>query len=187
MKTKGILFGVGTGADSSEFAPKNYPTEYKLWHAMLGRCYYYDNYKNKAIVCDDWLHFPNFARWVREYPFKFESDWHLDKDIIIKGNKIYAPEFCSFVPRRINNAFAERKNESKELPLGVSKSGNSKYKCRYYNLAGERVQVCGFDDPNQAYKCFVKNKERVMRELAEFYRDNLDPRVYNSLITFKQE
>lgn len=31
----------------------------------------------------------------------------LDKDILNKGNKVYCPENCIFVPRRINNLFTK--------------------------------------------------------------------------------
>lgn len=29
--------------------------------------------------------------------------WHLDKDILLKGNKVYSPETCAFVPAKINS------------------------------------------------------------------------------------
>lgn len=45
--------------------------------------------------------------------------WALDKDILVKGNKIYSPETCCFVPQEINNLFTKRKSCRGTLPIGV--------------------------------------------------------------------
>lgn len=186
MKIKGLLFGVGVGAGSGPYSAKNYPNEYKHWHSMLGRCYYYDNYKNKASVCKEWHNFENFCNWVISNPW-YGPDKHLDKDVIVKGNREYGPDACAFIPRRINNAFTERTKEGKILPIGVSRASTNKFKCRYYDSNGTRKQVFGFDTPEDAFKSFCLNKERVMKELAEIYKHDIDPRVYDSLINFKQD
>lgn len=180
------LFGVGYGSNRGLYSAKEYPIEYKIWHSMLSRCYYYDAYKNKAIVADVWHNFGNFCEWVKNNKW-FRLDYHLDKDILsVDGGKIYSPEMCVFVPRRINNAFTERTNLDKKLPLGVSQTSANKYKCRYYDSNGVRQQVFGFYNPEDAYDCFVKRKEIVMKELADIYKDNIDPRVYFALKNFKQ-
>lgn len=48
-----------------------------------------------------------------------EKYWHLDKDILVAGNKIYSPETCLFVPNRINSLLI-RGVKTGPLPLGVS-------------------------------------------------------------------
>ena len=45
----------------------------------------------------------------------------LDKDILIKGNKIYSQDTCIFVPKAINSLFTNRKRFRGEYPIGVYK------------------------------------------------------------------
>lgn len=86
---------------------------YKKWDAMLSRCYnknnvQYKNYGgNGCFVCDRWHSFKNFVEdlpnidgWNQN---KFEKGLlQLDKDIKIKGNKIYSKENCSLVTQKEN-------------------------------------------------------------------------------------
>ena len=56
-------------------------------------------------VCEEWLNFQNFARWI--YDNKYEcDDLELDKDLLIKGNKIYSPNTCCLLPHEINYAIS---------------------------------------------------------------------------------
>ena len=73
---------------------------YHLWKAMLSRCYctimhgHRPTYKD-VTVCDEWLNFQNFATWCESQEFFNAKDekggvYQLDKDILIRGNKIYS-------------------------------------------------------------------------------------------------
>lgn len=102
------LFGVGfLGGDYYKCDNKGIDLKcYDTWRNMLGRCYSeralitHPTYKD-CEVCEEWQNYQNFAKWYEEnYPG--EGDWHIDKDIKSKGNKIYSPEHCSFVSARDN-------------------------------------------------------------------------------------
>ena len=73
---------------------------YETWKHMLQRCYdpYYINKYPTYIdvfVCELWHNFQNFAKWYEENVYNCNGEeMHLDKDILIKGNKIYSPETC---------------------------------------------------------------------------------------------
>jgi hypothetical protein len=43
----------------------------------------------------------------------------LDKDILYKGNKIYSPDTCVFVPQEINALFVKNDANRGDLPIGV--------------------------------------------------------------------
>ena len=82
---------------------------YDTWHSMLERCYYpkyqekYPTYKD-CEVCESWHNFQAFAEWYNDNYYEIHGEvMCLDKDILIKGNKIYSPETCVFVPEKINN------------------------------------------------------------------------------------
>ena len=91
---------------------------YARWSKMIQRCYDEDFKKehptyNNCYVCDEWLCYENFEKWWNEHYYELESEWvELDKDILIKGNKVYSPETCVFTPKAINILFKKHKKES---------------------------------------------------------------------------
>lgn len=96
------VFGIGF------IGQGNYTTNskcYNTWALMIQRCYYRDSettYKD-CFVHKHWHNFQNFAEWYYKfYDSDFMQKWHLDKDLLVKGNKIYGPDTCCFLPQRIN-------------------------------------------------------------------------------------
>lgn len=78
---------------------------YQTWHSMLSRCYseYFLARKPTYIGCSvapEWQRFSRFKEWMEIQPWQGRA---LDKDIIAKGNKVYAPDFCAFVSKGLNN------------------------------------------------------------------------------------
>ena len=75
------------------------------WRAMLRRCYGPEHrpaYED-VTVCEEWLNFQTFADWYEEnHPGT--AGLELDKDIKIKGNRVYRPEACQFVTKAENQA-----------------------------------------------------------------------------------
>ena len=53
-------------------------------------------------VADEWLDFTTFKNDIREMVGFNRDGWHLDKDILKKGNNVYSKETCCFVPKEIN-------------------------------------------------------------------------------------
>lgn len=95
---------------------------YIKWFHILerGYCKKYKNkkptYKN-VTVCEEWHNFQNFAKWFEE---NYVEGFDLDKDILVKGNKMYSPETCCFVPQEINALFTKSDKMRGKLLLGVS-------------------------------------------------------------------
>lgn len=98
---------------------------YNIWHSMLCRCYddvHRDKYKaySDCYVCDEWLNYQNFASWYENNYYEIDGEnVDLDKDILFKGNRIYSPDTCIFVPHRINNLILNSRSCRTDLPLGV--------------------------------------------------------------------
>ena len=55
---------------------------------------------------DDWHNQSKFSEWYLLHEYRFDG-WEIDKDILLKGNKIYSPENCCFVPAEINCMFVK--------------------------------------------------------------------------------
>lgn len=108
------FLGIGSYSASSD------KRAYISWKSMMDRCYSdklhsrYPTYKS-CIVCEEWRNFQNFAEW---YYDNYIEGYHLDKDIKVKGNKIYSPETCMFVTQRDNVAHATSKDYRFVSPEG---------------------------------------------------------------------
>lgn len=91
---------------------------YKVWSSMITRCYSEKYHKRQktykdCVVCDEWLCYENFEKWFNKNYYEIPNEKVcLDKDILIKGNKIYSPETCCFVPQSINNCILYKHNKN---------------------------------------------------------------------------
>jgi hypothetical protein len=104
---------IGEGSYSSGRGAKHRSNPvYDLWEGILSRCYNskessYRYYKD-CTVCDEWLNFQNFAKWFdKNRPDDFEfGKYHIDKDTIKPGNKVYHPDLCCFLTAQENSSRA---------------------------------------------------------------------------------
>jgi hypothetical protein len=162
---------------------KKFTKHYEIWYDMIRRCY---NEKRQEIqptykgvtVCEEWHNFQNFAKWFED---KYIEGFHLDKDILAKGNKVYSPDTCCFVPQQINNLFLKaKKTDTKRLGiLQVNKS----YVVRVSTIHG-RAYIGKFSTLKEAQKAYSNGKKIHAKELAEFFKDKIEDRLYKALITY---
>ena len=104
-----------------------------LWNDMQTRCYNAKFYKRcseyeECSICQEWLEDKEkFFQWVEEnYYMVGDERMDLDKDILVKGNKIYSPETCVFVPHSINTLFLSCKKTRGEYLIGVHYDSDKK-------------------------------------------------------------
>ena len=119
--------GIGyLGEGKFTFRVNNKETKcYQEWIKILNRSYNeewsnkYPTYEN-CEVCEEWHNFQNFAKWYYENYYEIKNErMELDKDILNKGNKLYSPQTCIFVPQRINKLFTKSDKVRGEYPIGV--------------------------------------------------------------------
>ena len=163
--------------------------QYSAWKSMMRRCYsekehvINPTYTN-CTVCDEWHNFQNFSEWYDENYYEIEGQTtHLDKDILHKGNKLYSPETCVFVPQCINKLFVKSDSIRGEYPIGVyyEKSRN-KYVSQFCNGNGHRQFIGRFDTSNDAFYNYKKYKEHYIKEIANQYK--IPEILYNALILY---
>lgn len=161
--------------------------QYEYWKSMLKRCYdenYINKYKtyNNCKVCDEWLNFQNFAKWFDKNYYEIESEkMCLDKDILHKGNKIYSPNSCVFVPNRINLLFTKRQNKRGRYPIGVA-FDKTKSKFKSYCHTFDGLKNLGYYDTElKAFNVYKQFKENYIKQVADEYKDKIPQKLYNAM------
>ena len=172
---------------------------YEIWKSMLTRCYdpYFINKEPTYIdcyVCEEWLNFQNFAKWFYENVYNCNNErMSLDKDILIKGNKVYSPETCMLVPQRINMLFVKRDAKRGEYPIGVHyHKGNGKLMVRcgvFENGRTKRIYLGSFplDKPFQAFYAYKTFKENYIKQVADEYKDLIPTKLYEAMYAYEIE
>lgn len=131
-----------------------------------------------------------FVNWYKKQK-GFDLGWELDKDILIKGNKVYSPETCILLPDRINTAFCSSKAARGDLPCGVRYvEYNNKYRsrCRYVKDGVRfRKDIGTYPTVIEAFQAYKSFKESYIKSLAEDYKELLDEKAYVALINYSVE
>ena len=166
---------------------------YDTWHSMIRRCYDEKSlsrnptYKG-CCVCNEWLNFQNFAEWFEQNYYEIEGEtMNLDKDIILKNNKLYSPDTCVFVPQKINKLFVNRHNHRGILPLGVHMKNDGKYIARCGNGCGNKKHLGVFDTPEKAFKAYKEYKEKLIKDTANMYKNIIPYTLYEAMYKYEIE
>lgn len=161
------------------------------WHDMHRRCYNHKlqekkpTYKN-CKVCKEWNNYQAFAKWDNENYYEVGNErMDLDKDILCKGNKVYSPDTCIYVPHSINSLFTKRDKCRGEYYIGVRKKGN-KFEARLSKGNGE-IYLGLFNTPEQAFLAYKQAKEQYIKEVAEEYKEKIPYRLYEALMNYEVE
>lgn len=167
---------------------------YDTWHDMLRRCYD-PSYKEKhptyteCEVCKEWLNFQNFAKWYEQNYYEINGQiMNLDKDILIKNNKIYSPNTCVFVPQDINKLFIKCNTIRGDLPIGVTYNKRIKKYAARCRISGSNKKHLGYyntsEEAFQAYKVF---KENFIKQIADQYIDLIPQSLYDAMTNYEVE
>lgn len=166
---------------------------YKSWKGMMQRCYDVNSLikhptYNDCTVCDEWLNFQNFAEWYEKNYYEIpEEKMALDKDILIKGNKIYSPSTCVFVPQDINSLFIKRDASRGNLPIGVSYDSQSRKYITYCKKNNKNEFLGRYNTPEEAFMVYKIFKERHIKKVADTYQDLIPQSLYNAMYEYEVE
>lgn len=163
---------------------------YKTWTCMIRRCY--DNSSsyniptyNDCTVCSEWHNFQNFAQWYDNNYYEIDNDkMQLDKDIIIKNNKIYSPDTCCFVNNIINSMLTNKKRFRNGI-IGSYKR-NGKYEVSCENTLLKKRQYLGrFSTEDEAFNAYKNYKEENIKAVADYYKDKIPDHLYIALYNYE--
>ena len=167
---------------------------YNYWQRMLRRCYdpYTLNKDMSYIDCyvDEYFHnLQNFGVWFEDNYYEVNNELMcLDKDILFKNNKIYAPETCIFVPERINKLFIRNISSRNDLPIGVHfNSSKNRYVARCNTLKDgkeKRVEIGSFKTVELAFRAYKEFKEGYIKIVADEYKNRIPSRIYDAMYNY---
>ena len=169
--------------------------EYVLWQSMLQRCYS-DAYKKKyqtyegCEVSDKFKSFEYFYEWCHSQ-IGFDNDgngnpFQLDKDLLIKGNKVYSEDSCVFLPQEINSLLVKCTASRGKHLIGVSWNNASKAFVAMVRKNKRKSEHLGyFKTELEAYNAYKQAKESFVKEQANNWKSQIDPRAYQALMNYK--
>ena len=165
---------------------------YEQWRGMHRRCKEILKprntlYKN-CTICKEWDDYDIYFKWAKENYYEIPGERIcLDKDILVKGNKIYSPEFCIFVPQRINQLFESSKASRGKYPLGISYLKNNDTFMVRMRKNGETVLLGIYNDIDEAFNKYKTEKEKYIKEIADEYKCKIPKELYEAMYNYKIE
>lgn len=188
MSSKRLVCGVGL----NDIPMSGKSVALRYWNNMLTRCYNpkYPRCKNNnrnTFVCEEWLTFSNFKKWFDE---NYVKGYHLDKDLIQKGNRVYSPQYCCFIPGEINTALTICERSVKGLPLGVYfYAPTNRYNTQIFDIENNKRIVHVHDTIESAFMEYKDVRERNIKHLAKLYysKGEISEKIYNALMGYEVE
>lgn len=190
MSTK--VHGVGTYIPTDKHkSTVNGKTSYgyTCWAGMLRRCYNEDScwYKDCSVV-EDWHRSDVFWEWADEQTGFGEKYYHLDKDILKIGNRIYGPDTCAFVPRQLNFFMCAANAIRGDTPQGIHwEASRSKYKVDI-SLDGKTKFLGRFSSMEDAKQTYAKAKDDEAQRWCARLKSNeflVDEKVIIAMENYK--
>ena len=165
--------------------------EYVLWKNMLERCYS-DTYQKKqptyvgCEVSENFKSYEYFYEWCNKQVGFSNKDWQLDKDLLVKGNKVYSEYSCVFIPRKINQVLVKRTASRGEHLIGVYWCKKGKAFVAQVNKNKGKSEYLGiFKTEIEAFEAYKQAKESLVKQQANKWKDKIDDRAYNALMNYE--
>ena len=188
------VYGVGISGAKYPISEGGVITkEYTLWCGMLKRCYS-DTYQKKYptyIGCkmsDKFKSYEYFYEWCHKQIGFGVKGWQLDKDLLVKGNKVYSESTCVFIPKEINQLLTKRASSRGEHLIGVCWDKRHKaFKAQVGKNKGKQENLGYYNTELEAYKAYKIAKESFIKEQANEWKGKIDGRAYEALMKYTVE
>lgn len=171
----------------------NLTINYRKWNDMIRRCHSikkqkdFPRYKGCSI-CEEWYDFQVFSKWFSKNYYEIDGETMcLDKDILIKGNKVYSPETCIIVPNNINVLFVKSNSTRGKYPIGVCYHKTKGYFLATLSLNKRHKEIGRFETPTEAFSAYKVAKELHIKEVADKYKTFIPRRLYDSMYNYEVE
>lgn len=164
----------GVGINDADYVTQPYGPDgkrticpfYRCWKNLLLRCYTdRDPTYHDCTVSEEWFYFSTFKSWMEIQDWKGKE---LDKDLLVKGNRIYSPETCLFVTHEVNCFILHEDAPRGPWPLGVHYNQPiEKFVAAIGVGNGKRKHLGCFETPEEASDFYLATKKQMALDLAD--------------------
>lgn len=135
-------------------------------------------------ISDGWKHYMDFYNWTNN------RDWEglrLDKDVLIRGNRIYSPDTCVYIPNSLNQLLKQPKKSDSDICMGVRylhgyKDSKDKFEA-YSKYEQKYIYLGTYYSKEEAHAAWQQEKvthfEKEIQKLEEM--NFKDQRIYPAL------
>ena len=191
------VFGVGVLGDVLTTVDGVRLKEYELWKNMIKRCYsknFHEKFPtySSCSVSENFKYYPYFKEWCNKQAGYTSQDdkgnaFQLDKDILVKGNKVYSEELCVFVPKEINMLMVKCGRKRGDNPIGVFYHNREKKYVAKCKVSNKTVHLGYYLTSTEAFIVYKNFKESYIKEVSNKWKDQIDVRVYEALMNYHVE
>ena len=194
-KYKPDVFGIGVvGSKYPTKTNGKHLPEYILWRNMITRCFDTESLSKRptyegCTLSENFKSYEYFYEWCQSKIGFKEHGFALDKDLLVKGNKVYSEDTCVFIPTEINTVLNKKAASRGKLPIGVSyHKATGKFRAYVSQGRGLPIKHLGlFETEIEAFQSYKVAKEDYLKELADKWKDQIDSRVYQALKNYTVE
>ena len=171
-------------------------TAYSIWNGIYKRCYKDNDIYEGSFMCDLWKYDKDtFAEWWSAEYYECDGEsMAVDKDLLLPGNKEYAPDKCCIIPQTLNTMLSNCKkhksmwkNARTDLPLGVRY--DSKMNMYYGTIKpyghDETIRLSYWNTPEEAFEEYKRHKQADILIMADKYKNKVPKKVYDALLRFE--
>lgn len=185
---KKLILGVATNSKGKYKSKGLHAKHYYTWKNMLQRCYHQKVLANnptyaKCLVSKEWLEYQEFADWFENHEYS-NCGYHLDKDLLIPGNKMYAPSTVCFIPTQLNSLLIDQANNRGKFLQGVCLNKRDNNFLAQINIDGKRKYLGYFETELDAHNTYKIAKEVNVKRMANQWQDDIATNVYEALMNW---
>lgn len=173
---------------------------YTAWDNMKRRCTN-KRYKEDHPTYIDVTASSEFKSFTFFHEWWFQQIGHdlpnveLDKDLLVKGNKVYSAKTCLLIPSFVNLFLTKSGANRGDCVIGVNeqgvyKNGDIRYKAQIseYDIAtGKTIQkhIGCYRNELDAFAAYKTEKEAMAKNYAAYLKGKIDNRVIEAFLNFE--
>jgi hypothetical protein len=142
---------------------KNQTKAYIVWYNMKRRCYSAACQERQptyigCTMSENFSDFQFFAQWCQSQIGYALQNYHIDKDMLICGNKLYSENTCVFIPASLNKFFNAHAATNTMYPQGVAIAACGKFTATL-SIDGKEKHIALCNTPELAFAAYKVAKE----------------------------
>jgi hypothetical protein len=145
------------------YGSKTHKDAYQRWSGIFYRIFLSKDTNNLSSyhdcrVDDRWCNFQSFAEWYYSQYTHPDEIYDIDKDLKVRGNRVYGPDTCLLIPESLNVLIASDK--ANPLAQGISIRHN-KFRARV-TIDGVRKTLGNYNSVEDAVAAYRSGRTEAI-------------------------